>query len=181
MINESFYTNEELELLGFKSLGNNVKISKFARFYNQSKISIGDNVRIDDFCILVGNIDIASHIHISAFCALYGTYGIKLKDFSGLSPRTTIFSATDDFKGDFLIGPIHKKEYTNVISGEVVLEKYSQVGTNSTIFPSVTINEGAVVGAMSFVNKSIPEWTIFAGIPARFIKTRNRGLLKLIK
>ena len=121
----SFYSSEELKEIGFKSLGNNVLISKKASIYSPDKISIGNNVRIDDFCILSGNIIIGSNIHISAFCALYGAMGIILKDFTGMSPRCTIFSATDDFQGDFLIGPIHPKELTNVTGGLVLLNSYS--------------------------------------------------------
>ena len=142
----SFYTQEELKVLGLKSFGSNVKISRFARFYGSENISIGDNVRIDDFCILSGYITIGSHIHISAYCALYGTEGIILEDYTGISPRSTLFSAMDDFSGDFLIGPIHSKEKINIQGGPVILRKYSQLGANCVVFPCVEIAEGAVVG-----------------------------------
>ena len=32
-----------------------------------------------------------------------------LEDYVGISPRTTIYSAMDDFSGDYLVGPIHDK------------------------------------------------------------------------
>ena len=48
----SFLTKIELQKIGFKYLGENTKISRLANFYSPSKISIGNNVRIDDFCIL---------------------------------------------------------------------------------------------------------------------------------
>ena len=54
----SFYSQEELMKIGFLSVGKNVLISKKASIYNPSVISIGNNVRIDDFCILSGKVTI---------------------------------------------------------------------------------------------------------------------------
>jgi galactoside O-acetyltransferase len=177
---DSFYTELELKALGFKQIGSDVKISRRASFYNISDISIGNNVRIDDFCILSGKIEIHSFIHISAYTALYGSAGIILEDYSGLSPRTTIFSEVDDFSGDYLVGPVHPIELRNLTSGTVVVRKYSQVGAGTVILPKVIIGEGVAVGALSLVTKSLDDWGIYAGIPVKRIKDRSRDLLKLI-
>lgn len=176
----SFYSRDELLQLGFMSIGDNILISKKASFYNVSNIVIGDNVRIDDFCILSGLITLGSHIHISAYAAIYGKQGVTLEDYTGLSPRATIYSSMDDFSGDFLIGPIHNENLTNVTGGEVKICKYSQIGANSIIFPNLTINEGCIVGAMSLVKSDLTSWTINAGIPAKKIKNRSKKLLELI-
>lgn len=176
----SFYSSNELSTLGFKALGNNVLISRFARFYGIENMEIGNNVRIDDFCILSGNIKLGSYIHISAYCALYGQYGIELEDYTGLSPRCTLFSATDDFSGDYLIGPMISEEYTKVTGGKITIRKYSQVGAGSIILPKVTIDEGVSVGAMSLIKNNLEEWSIYAGIPAKRIKNRSKNLTKLI-
>ncbi len=173
----SFYSEFELIHLGFKSIGHNVHISKNASFYGIEKMIIGDNVRIDDFCILSGDIILGSHIHISAYCGLYGSKGIELENYTGISPRSTVFSAMDDFSGNYLIGPIHPDQYTHVTGGKVLFKKYSQIGAGCIVFPDVTLEEGAVVGAMSLVNKSLPAWTISAGIPVQIIKNRNKKIL----
>ncbi len=175
----SFYSREELENLGFSKIGNNVLISQFARFYNISGISIGNNVRIDDFCILSGKITLCDNIHISAFCALYGSNGIIMEDFSGLSPRTTIFSASDDFSGDYLVGPMIQDELRNINGGAVVIGKYVQIGAGSIVFPDLKIGDGASVGAMTLINKSLEPWTIYAGIPARVLKKRSEKIIEL--
>ena len=177
----SFYSREELQELGLAGFGNNVLISKKASIYSPSTISIGDNVRIDDFCILSGKISLGSFIHIGAFCALFGRFGIEMCDYTGLSPRTTIFSATDDFGGDFLISPMVPDEYTNVKGGIVRIEKFVQVGAGSIILPNVTLGEGSATGSMSLVNKSLDPWIIYAGVPAKVLKTRNKGLLDKVK
>lgn len=178
MSETSFLSADELKNIGFKSYGTNVLISRKASIYGASNISIGNNVRIDDFCILSGKIKIGSNIHISAYVALYGTEGIELMDFTGISPRSTIYSAMDDFSGDYLIGPIHPESATNVSGGKVTLEKYVQVGCNCVIFPNLTIREGAVIGAMSLVKESIKPWTISIGVPATAIKQRHKTLLE---
>ena len=176
----SYYTDEELANLGLKSYGVNVKLSRYARLYSAENISIGDNVRIDDFCILSGHIPLGSNIHISAYVALYGSMGIVLEDYTGISPMSVIYSAMDDFSGDFLIGPIHPQELTNVTGGRVVLKKYSQIGTHSVVFPNLTIGEGSVVGACSLVNKSLDSWGIYYGVPVVRMRNRNKGLLGLV-
>lgn len=68
----SFYSQEELKKIGFLSVGKNVLISKKASIYNPGVISVGNNVRIDDFCILSGKVTIGSYSHIAAYTALYG-------------------------------------------------------------------------------------------------------------
>lgn len=181
MIQNSFYTENELKKLGLKSFGKKVLISNKTSFYGVENIEIGDNVRIDDFCILSGKIKLGNNIHISAFCSLYGKYGIEMEDYTGLSPRTTVFSAMDDFSGDYLIGPIYNSSLTNVTGGKVLFKKYSQMGANSIVFPNLIIGEGAVTGAMSLVNKDLDEWTINVGIPTRILRNRNRTLLNKIE
>ena len=176
----SFYSSSELSDLGFKSIGKNVLISRFAQFYNTSDIEIGNNVRIDDFCIVSGEIKLASNIHIAAYCALYGRHGIEMMDYTGLSPRCTLFSSTDDFSGDFLISPMVPPEFTNVIGGKIFIQRFSQIGAGAIVMPAVNIHEGVAVGAMSLVKKDLEPWSIYAGVPAMKIKDRNKGLLKFI-
>ena len=176
-MNNSFYEREELETLGIKTVGHNVKISRKASFYSTREITIGNHVRIDDFCILSGKIHIGSYVHISAFCALYGKFGIELDDFSGLSPRTTVFSATDDFSGSYMIGPLVPSEYIHLHSGVVKICKFAQIGAGSIVMPNLTVGEGAVSGAFSFITQDLMPWTINTGIPTKKIKDRNKDLL----
>lgn len=176
-----FLSGMQLASIGFKSIGNNVLISDKASIYSPESISIGSNVRIDDFCILSGNIKLGNSIHISAYSALYGKYGIEMEDFTGLSPRCTVFSATDDFSGEFMIGPMAPNELTNVIGGKVLLERFVQIGASTVILPNVIIAEGSVIGAMSLVNSSTKQWGIYAGIPSSFIKKRSQKILELFQ
>jgi putative colanic acid biosynthesis acetyltransferase WcaF len=47
------------------------------------------------------------------------------------------------------------------------------VAAGCFIGPGITVGEGAVVGARSVVTKDVPDWTVVAGNPARFIKPRR--------
>src|SRR4051794_31862358 len=148
------------------------------------KISIGSNVRIDDFCCLIGGqkgINIGSYVHIAFFCIVLGNGGITLEDFSGLSSRVALYSATDDYSGISLTNPTVPKKYLNVSQGEVILNKHVIIGTGSTILPNVEIGEGSAVGAHSLVIKDLDSWGIYVGSPVTRIKKRNNNLLELEK
>jgi acetyltransferase-like isoleucine patch superfamily enzyme len=180
MGNNSFYSREELGQLGLKAYGENVLISRKASLYSPETISLGSHVRIDDFCILSGHIEIGNFVHISAYAAIYARERVTIMDYSGLSPRATIFSATDDFTGDYLIGPMAPEGSTNLIKGPVTLEKFVQIGASSVVLPNLTIKEGAVVGSMSLVKSDLKPWGIYTGIPGIFKKERKKRLLRYI-
>jgi galactoside O-acetyltransferase len=179
MNSTSFLTEEEVGSLGLKSYGLNVKISRWARFYSASEISIGSNVRIDDYCLLSGNINLGSYIHISSYCGLFGSAGIEIRDFAGLSPRVTIFSESDDFNGEHMVGPMIPNEFRGVTSKKVTISKYVQIGAGSVVMPGVILNEGCAVAALSYVNCSFDSWKIIGGIPARVLKARNHNIIGL--
>lgn len=178
-----FFNNKELQKMGFASLGKNVKISIKASLYGVSRISIGNNVRIDDFCVLSAGengIEIGNYVHISFFCSIIGPEKVILKDFSGLSSRVSIYSSSDDYSGNYLTNPTVDKSFTNMSHGPVTLNKHVIIGSTSVILPNVEIGEGSAVGALSLVAKSCGEFQIISGVPAKFIMFRSKKLLKLV-
>lgn len=177
---DSFYSLEELSCLGLKKYGLNVLISRKASLYFPEKISLGNNVRIDDYCILSGEIAIGSFVHISAYSAIYGSSGVVIESYSGLSPRCTIFSVMDDFSGNYMINPMVDNSLRKVTGGPVYLKKYVQIGAGSIIFPNLTVGVGSVVGAMSLVNSSIGDWGVYVGVPVNRIKNRSNRMLDLL-
>ena len=179
---DSFFKRDELELLGFKSLGEDVSISRKSSIYMPERISIGDHVRIDDFVFLSGDITLHNHIHIAPYCLLIGGTGgagIVMHDYSGMSGRVTVYSISDDYSGEFMTNPTIPDEYLNILSGRVTINKYVIIGTSSVILPNVEIGEGAAVGAMSLVSHSLPAWKVCSGSPARPLKDRSRRLEEL--
>lgn len=179
----TFLSEEELAGLGLKSYGKNVYIGRNAIIYNPEKLSLGHDVRIDDFTIISGNVTLHNYIHISHFCGLYGgDEGIEMKDFSGLSSKVNIYAVSDDYSGASMTNPMVPAEYKKtMISGKVTLEKHSIIGNNSAVLPGVTIAEGSSVGSMSLCSKSTDEWSIYVGIPAKKLKDRKKDILELEK
>lgn len=178
----SFYSKEELQEIGFKAIGVNVCISRKISIYKPEVIAIGNNVRVDDFCILSGGIGISlgNYIHISPYSAIYGTAGVVMEDYTGLSPRCTLLSASDDFSGNSMVHPFFPDDLkSGFIPGEIKLKKFVQIGVCSTILPNVELQEGVAIGAHSLVTKPCEAWGIYAGVPAIRIKERSRKLLEL--
>ena len=54
--------------------------------------------------------------------------------------------------------------------GKVIVGKNSWIGANCIICKSVTIGEGAIVGASSVITKNIPPYEVWAGNPAKYIR-----------
>jgi galactoside O-acetyltransferase len=96
-----------------------------------------------------------------------------------LSAGVRIFSASDDYTGEFMTNPTVPERFTNVDAATVYLRKHAIVGANSVILPGIEIGIGAAVGAMSLVTKEVPDFEIHAGCPARKISERKRDLLAL--
>ena len=182
MAQTSYYTEEELTLLGLKSYGKDVRLSRKVSLYGVENISIGNHVRIDDFCILSGNISIGNYVHVNPFTGIYaGKAGVTLDDFANLASRITIYAISDDYSGEYMTSPLLSEEVTNIKQAPVHVCKHVIVGTGSAILPGVTIGEGCAVGAMSLVKKSCEPWGIYAGIPCKRIKERSKDLLQFDK
>lgn len=178
----AFLEREQLVALGFRHLGENVRISDRAVIYNAPQISIGNNVRIDDFCVLSAGchgISIGDFIHIAVFCSLIGKEHIALDDFCNLSSRVAIYSSNDDYSGATLTNPTIPDEFKAVQHGKVSLQKHVIVGAGSVILPHVTLGVGVAVGALSLVTRSAPEFSVMAGVPARQIGERKHDLLQM--
>ncbi len=178
----SFYSQHELMGLGLSKVGTNVLISRKASLYGAGNIRIGNNVRIDDFCVLSagdGGIVLGNYIHIAVFCLLIGKERMELQDFCGLSSRVAVYSSSDDFSGDALTNPMLPPSLTNVKSKPVLLQKHVIVGSGSVILPGVTLAEGVAVGALSVIRKDCHPFSIYCGNPARKTGARSQKLKML--
>lgn len=176
----AYLTQQQLESMQFKSLGKNVKVSDKAAIYNADQISLGDNCRIDDFCIVSGNVTIGRFCHVTPMCLLAGGLpGITLDDFCTLAYNVKVFAQSDDYSGATMVNSLVPKKFKNETFAAVVLGRQTIIGTGSIIMPGVVLAEGCSVGAMSLVTNSTQPWGIYVGIPARRVKDRKQDLLQL--
>lgn len=172
----------KIENLGFSTVGVNVQISDRASFYNCAKIAIGNNVRIDDFCVIsagTGGIEIGDYVHVAVYSSLIGAAKITLSNFCNLSSRVSIYSSSDDYSGGAMTNPMVPEAYTNVLHADVYLGRHVIVGCGSIILPGVNIEEGAAVGALSLVQTDCRAFGVYAGVPVRYIKERKQNVLEL--
>lgn len=183
LFNPGYYTEDDLQHAGFRSLGKQVRIAKNCTIIGLANIDIGDHTRIDGYSTLIadgqGSIRIGAHVHVGSHGFLSGAAGIVLADFCGLSQGVRIYSRTDDYSGEYLTNPTVPRQFTGGSSGTVTLLRHVIVGSGSVILPGVTIGEGASVGALSLVNRSLDGWHVYAGTPVRPRKPRCKNLLEL--
>jgi len=179
----NLYTIEELKKIGVTVYGKDIKISKFVNIYNPNNLILHDNIRIDDFTILSCNgvLEVCNYVHISAQCFISSSTKIIVGNYSAISVGTKIFGGCDDFSGEYLANPTIPTKYINVKKGDILIGSNVIIGSNSVIMPDVVIEDGAVVGANSFINKNCDSWKIYAGSPIKFIKNRKTDCLKLLK
>ena len=173
-------SRKAIEEIGFASVGNDVMISDRASFYNASKIAIGNNTRIDDFCVLsagVGGIFVGDYVHIAVYSSLIGAGEIRLSDFSNISSRVSIYSSSDDYSGSSMTNPMVPAKFTQVLEAPVWVGRHVIVGCGSVVLPGVRLDDGVAIGALSLVNRDCEAFGIYAGSPVRRIKNRKRDLL----
>lgn len=177
-------SRDDIEAMGFASVGENVCISDRATFYNVANISLGNSVRIDDFCVLssgVGGIWIGNYVHIAVYSSLIGAGKITLSDYCNISSRVSIYSSNDDYSGATMTNPTVPSEFVGVTHANVTLGKHVIVGSGSVLLPGITLEDGVAVGALSLVKRNCDAFGVYAGNPAQRIKERRRDLLKLEK
>lgn len=175
----SFYSPEELKTLGLKEYGEDVRISRKCSLYGAENIRLGSHVRIDDFCLLSGKVELGNYVHIAAGCLLFGgSAGIRFGDYSTISSRGAVYAVSDDYSGEHMTNPMVPEAFTAVTEEPVFIGKHCIIGSGCTVLPGVVLGEGCAVGSMSLVNRSTEPWGIYVGIPARRVKERSRKLLE---
>lgn len=178
----AWLSEQKMKEMGFASFGKNVLLSDKGAYYNCKNIRFGNNVRVDDFCVLsagMGGIEIGNYVHIAINASMIGAGKIRLEDFSGLSSRVSIYSSNDDYSGSAMTNPMVPSEFTNVQHADVNIGRHVIIGSGSIVLPGVRMEEGVAIGALSLVRKSCKAFGIYTGVPAKLISERKRDLLIL--
>lgn len=181
-----FLNASELDTLGLRALGADVLIDRAAILVNPAAISLGDHCRIDAFALILAGqegVQVGKHVHIATGCQIFGGGGaVDLEDFTCLSGRVSVYTATDDFTQGFLTNPTVSTAYRNVRTGGVTLRKHSLVGCGSVVLPGVEMGFGSAAGALTVLRKSVAECSVVCGNPARQLsKRRDRARLERLE
>jgi acetyltransferase-like isoleucine patch superfamily enzyme len=141
---------------------------------------VGSHSIVDDFCYFSTRVIVGIHSHIASGCSVAGgrDHTFRMGDFSSLSSGVKIWCASNDYVNDLvMIQPVGLDLVgLHPMEGNVVLGHYTGVGANAVIMPDNDIPEGTVIGALSLVmpRSQLEPWAVYAGVPARFVRRRNR-------
>jgi len=145
----TFFPNHHIRVFYLKNIMG-IKIGKLCFIHMgarfEGNISIGNNSVIGRNCVLLGDITIKNNVSITA-----ETYIFTLSHMIN-SPTFATFNKS------------------------VIIEDYAWIGARAMILPGVRIGKGAVLGAASTATKDIPDYSIFAGAPAKEIGMRSELL-----
>jgi len=161
-----------------KSCGDDVYISSNVEIKRPHLVEIGNHVAIDSGFYCTTRLQIGDYVHIGAYCSITGGENglCVLNDFCGLSAGCRVLCASDDYLGSGLTNPTIPRQYrANVITEPVILYKHVVLGTNCVVLPGVSIEEGVAVGSCSMVKGTLYSWGVYAGIPAKWLKVRERS------
>lgn len=165
---------EEYCLIDQSNIGRNAVIRSHTRIYADNQIGddfqtgngvnlresnkIGHHVSIGTHSVVEHHVNIGNHVrlHSNVFVPEYSI----LEDNCWLGPNVVLTNA----KYPTLPG------VKDNLQG-VIVKKNAKIGANCTILPGVIIGENSLVGAGSVVTKNVPDNTVVAGNPARFLKS----------
>lgn len=158
------------------NVGKNFTLGEYVIIKKPELLTAGDNVRIADFCRISAACSIGSDCEIAPGTYIAGgdgKYTFSMGDYSSLASGVRIWLSSNDYVNELVT---HSVPLVKEIQGNVTMEKYTGIGTNSVIMPNNHIPEGVSIGALSFVpsNYEFEPWTVYAGRPIKPIKKRNK-------
>ena len=154
-----------------KSVGNDLQVGPNVVLKHPETMEFGDCVFIGAQAMIQGRFDgtcrIGSHVWIGPQ-AYFDARDLVLEDYVGWGP------------GAKVLGSVHTGMPVNepIITTSLVIKPVTvgfgaDVGMNASILPGVHIGAHSIVGAGAVVTKDVPDYAVFAGIPARFIRDRR--------
>ena len=173
-LNKNYLSIHELKKIGFKKIGKNSKISKNI-ITHSAQIDLGDNVRIDDGCILKGNIKFGNNVHLGHNCILgAGSGKISLDDFAAISANTLFFTNSDDYVKPFLpsatLNNKQRSTYSKIYQSDIKIGKACLVGAGSVLLPGSHMEDFSSIGALTILFKKINKGYFYSSHPHKLIK-----------
>ena len=128
------------------------------------KVLIWEGVHIDSPSRLV----VGNNVSINRNCTINAGGHVEIKDNTLIGPRVTIYSQNHKFSSKNCLIREQGYAYKKVVIGPDVW-----IASNAVILPGVVIGEGSVIAAGSIVSRSVPPYSVVAGVPAKVIGTRT--------
>jgi galactoside O-acetyltransferase len=160
--------------------GEDVYIADNVVIKNPSTSVIGSHVAIDDYFYCTPSIKIGDYCHISSHVSIVGgaQANFRMGNFSHLAAGARLVVLGDENLGAGLVSPVIPKIYRDrIVGGYIFVMDFVSILTNAVVSPGVTMGIGSVLAANSFAKQDIPEWEVWGGSPARFLKKRDKGVM----
>jgi acetyltransferase-like isoleucine patch superfamily enzyme len=158
-----------------KILGEDVLIDKDVVF-KQKLIIHGSHVSIDKGAYFSTNIELGNYTHISPYVTIIGGRDSSFiaKGFNNIMAGARIICGSDRFDDSGLFGAMIPNELKgNQIIKPVVMEEYSNIGTNAIVLPGSILRTGVLLCAGSLLMGDTEEWGVYKGNPAVIVKKIN--------
>lgn len=175
LLKNSWLTHKNKNLkLGFSV---NIQGCEFSNYNYIASRSIISNCKFDDYSY-VGADSIIQNSEIKKYCSIGPRVLIGLGEHPVNQISTSpVFYSTQNQLGKSLIVDKQFLEYQKTYIGNDVW-----IGAGSIVKAGVTIGDGVIIGAGSVVTKDLEEYGIYAGVPAKLIRTRfNSEQVKILK
>lgn len=154
-----------------RHVGSGVVIEEGVRIFHPETVSLGDRVYIGHEAMLKGYykgyLEIGSGSWIGQRCFFHSAGGLRIGENVGIAPEVKILTSVHDF--DATKQPV--MQFPLKFS-PVEIQSGVDIGIGSIILPGITIGEGAVIGAGSVVTHDVPAYEVWAGSPARKLRSR---------
>lgn len=155
------------------TIGNNFNLGSNARLFVQNDWKFYDDTSIHSYCSifsrepgLAGKFIMHNNSHIGDNCIIDVSDDIIIYENVAIGPNCTFYTHDHEYE-DLNKAAWDGKTYT----AKIIIGKDSWIGSNVTILPGVTIGNHVVVAAGSVVTKNLDDNSVYAGVPAKKIKT----------
>ena len=130
---------------------------------------IGDHTAIDKGFYCTVKLKIGSYTHISPYVTIIGgkTGYFECKGFNNIMTGARIICGSDRFDDSGLFGSMIPSELKGKqIIEPVIMEEFSNIGTNAIVLPGARLRKGVLLTAGSLLIGDTEEWGIYQGNPA---------------
>jgi acetyltransferase-like isoleucine patch superfamily enzyme len=139
-------------------------------------VVLGNNIAIDKGVYVTVNCKIGDYTHISPYVTIIGGKDghFECLGFNNIMSGARIICASDRFDDSGLFGAMIPDELKGrQIVSKVIMEEFSNVGTNAIVLPGSILRRGVLLSAGSLLMGDTEEWGVYKGNPAKLVKKIN--------